>query len=222
MMEIIDITMPIESGMPVYKNRKEKSPEFYMEKIFEEDGFNESSVKINLHTGTHVDAPLHYLKDGCDAASLPQENFLGLCRVIDFTDIQESITEKEIEKIDFEGIDFVLFKTRNSLETLIDDFIYVDESAANILKGKKLKGVGVDALGIERDQKGHPTHKMLLEEGILIIEGLELGNVLPGEYFFIVLPLKIKAAEAAPARALLIKDFTEFNEMVYNKEKIAR
>lgn len=209
-MEIIDITMTIEPAMPLYKNRKEKSPEFYNVKEFEKDGVMESSVKFNLHTGTHVDAPLHYLKDGEDVASLSPEKFMGLCRVVDLTEIEERITENDIDGMDFSGLDFVLFKTRNSVESRLVDFVYIDESAAKILKGKNLKGVGIDALGIERDQGGHPTHKILLKEDLLIIEGLELKNVSPGEYLLIVLPLKIRNAEAAPARALLIKDFTEW------------
>ncbi len=221
-MEIIDISMTIEPDMSLYKNRNEKAPRFYKEKEFEKDGFMESSVKFNLHTGTHVDAPLHYLKNGEDVASLSPEKLIGLCRVIDFTKAEEYITDEDIVGMDFSGIDFVLFKTRNSIESRLVDFVYIDASAAEILKGKNLKGVGIDSLGIERNQEGHPTHKILLKEGILIIEGLELKNVSSGEYLLIVLPLKIRSAEAAPARALLIKDFTEWTEMVYNKEKIER
>jgi len=221
-MEIIDITMAIEPDMPLYKNRKEKSPSFYPEKKFEKDGFMESSVKFNLHTGTHVDAPLHYLKDGDDVASLLPENLIGLCRVVDFTENEDFITANDLDEMDFSGLDFLLFKTRNSIESRLVDFVYVDASAAEILKGKNLKGVGIDALGIERDQEGHPTHKTLLKEGFLIIEGLELKGVSPGEYLLIILPLKIRRAEAAPARALLIKDFTDWPQMVYNKEKIER
>jgi arylformamidase len=157
-----------------------------------------------------VDAPLHYLKDGEDVASLSPEKLIGLCRVVDFTNIEEFITEDDIVGMDFSEIDFVLFKTRNSIESRPVDFVYIDASAAEILKGKNLKGVGIDALGIERNQEGHPTHKTLLKEGLLIIEGLVLKNVSPGEYLLIVLPLKIRSAEAAPARALLIKDFTEW------------
>ena len=221
-MEIIDISMTIEPDMSLYKNRNEKAPRFYKEKEFEKDGFMESSVKFNLHTGTHVDAPLHYLKNGEDVASLSPEKLIGLCRVIDFTKAEEYITDEDIVGMDFSGIDFVLFKTRNSIESRLVDFVYIDASAAEILKGKNLKGVGIDSLGIERNQEGHPTHKILLKEGVLIIEGLELKNVSSGEYLLIVLPLKIRSAEAAPARALLIKDFTEWTEMVYNKEKIER
>ena len=221
-MEIIDISMTIEPDMSLYKNRNEKAPRFYKEKEFEKDGFMESSVKFNLHTGTHVDAPLHYLKNGEDVASLSPEKLIGLCRVIDFTKAEEYITDEDIVGMDFSGIDFVLFKTRNSIESRLVDFVYIDASAAEILKGKNLKGVGIDSLGIERNQEGHPTHKILLKEGILIIEGLELKNVSSGEYLLIVLPLKIRSAEAAPARAFLIKDFTEWTEMVYNKEKIER
>src|SRR5690606_11028299 len=101
--------------------------------------------------------------------------------------------------------DFILFKTRNSTEDILEkDFIYLDKAGAKYLRDKKIKGVGIDSLGIERDQPGHETHTMLFEAGIVILEGLKLDEVDEGEYFLFAAPLKIKGVEAAPVRAVLI------------------
>lgn len=221
-MKIIDISMTIEQGMPVYKNRKEKMPLWHEEKVFGRDGYKETAMKLNLHTGTHVDAPLHYLEDGADIASLPPESFMGKARVLEMFHAGEAVRAEDVMDMDFEGLDFVIFKTRNSRESRPQEFVYVDASAAEVLAGKDLRGVGIDALGIERNQPGHPTHKLLLGAGILIVEGLDLRNAVPGDYYLVVLPLRIKGAEAAPARAILIEGFTEEPGMVYNEEKTKR
>ncbi|MEI6157040.1 MAG: cyclase family protein, partial [Atribacterota bacterium] len=85
------------------------------------------------------------------------------------------------------------------------DFVYVEEPGARFLSQQKLKGVGIDALGIERNQPGHPTHRLLLEKEVLIYEGLDLRRVTPGKYYFFAFPLKIKGADGSPVRALLKK-----------------
>jgi arylformamidase len=99
----------------------------------------------------------------------------------------------------------VLLKTRNSFEDLLEgDFVYLDGSGAQYLKELGIVGAGTDALGIERAQPEHETHKTLLEAGIIILEGLRLADVPVGEYLLISAPVKI-AAEGAPARAMLIE-----------------
>lgn len=221
-MKLIDISMPIAPDMPVYKNRAEKTPRWLVERTFETDGFRESALWLNLHTGTHVDAPLHFIEGGGDIASIPPERFVGTCRVLDASGPREAVTSETLESLSLEGVEFLLFKTRNSLEDRPLSFVYLEASAARILAGLPLKAVGIDALGIERDQPGHPTHRLLLEKGILIIEGLDLRRVSPGDYGILVMPLPIAGGEAAPARAFLVRELSEWRSLVYNEEKIER
>lgn len=200
-MRIYDISMTIETKMPVYKNKEEKTPQI---KTKTNGYVTESSLSFNLHTGTHIDAPLHMLSSGKDISNYPLENFLTHCKVLSFS--SEKISRKDLENKDIKKGDFLLFKTKNSyFDDFIFDFAYLDEEGAAYLKEKEIKGVGIDALGIERNQKNHPTHKLLLGAGIIIIEGLRLKDVPEGEYFLIALPLKIKDVEAAPTRAILVE-----------------
>ena len=127
------------------------------------------------------------------------------CRLLDLTDIEGGRPALELEKKAISKGDFVLLKTRNSLEDLIEgDFVYLDASGARYLREKGIIGVGIDALGIERAQPGHETHRTLLGSGIVILEGLWLGGVAQGAYFLVAAPIKL-CAEAAPVRALLIE-----------------
>src|SRR5699024_1904874 len=105
--------------------------------------------------------------------------------------------------------DFLLCKTRNSnhLEDSFDfHFIYLKEDGADYLIEKEIEGIGIDTLGIERSQEGNPTHRKLFREDIIIVEGLRLKNIDPGEYFMVAAPLKMVGTEAAPARVLLFDE----------------
>ncbi|AIS52253.1 glucose-6-phosphate 1-dehydrogenase Zwf [Thermoanaerobacter kivui] len=129
------------------------------------------------------------------------------CKVFDFTNIFDKITSEDLVNKNIQKGNFIIFKTRNSLVEDFDfEFVYLDKSGALYLKEKEIVGVGIDALGIERSQPDHETHKILLEAGIVILEGLRLKDVEEGEYFLYAAPLKIKGAEAAPTRAVLIKE----------------
>ena len=208
-MKLYDVTMTIREGMDVYKGRVEKQPVLVQEKEIGEDGINESRIVMNLHTGTHLDAPLHMLEKGEDITRIPLEKLLVEALVLDCTHQEEKISTEDLQGLvataPREG--FVLLKTRNSLEKNQRsgaDFIYLAQSGAEWLASLGIAGVGIDGLGIERNQPGHPTHKTLMQAGILILEGLELSQVPPGRYFLVALPLKIAGAEGAPARVLLI------------------
>jgi arylformamidase len=128
------------------------------------------------------------------------------CRVLDLTDVEDGIEASHLEEFHIKEGEFILFKTRNSFREGFDpDFIYLKHEGAKYLAKLGIKGVGIDALGIERSQPDHATHKTLLEQGILILEGLRLKDVPPGEYTLAAAPLKITGVEAAPVRALLIE-----------------
>lgn len=192
--------------MKVYKNIPGKIPKLNNLANYPEQSYHENEINMNLHTGTHIDAPLHMIDGGETTDVYPIEQMFGKARVIDLKDIDGLIEIEHIGEMDFKDVDFVIFKTRNSYdETFNFEFTALGRSAAEYLAEFDLKGVGIDALGIERGQADHPTHKILLSRKIMIVEGLSLKDIEPGEYDFIVLPLKIWGVEGAPARAVLIE-----------------
>ncbi len=203
---IYDISMDIYPKMKVYKNRTEKSPQIKQVNFFEQHGVYESELTMNLHTGTHIDYPLHALENGNTSNTEDLELLTGKVKVFDLSEVKEAIDYQDIKSLDIETNDFVIFKTRNSLTEEFDfEFVYVNEAAAKYLVDKKIRGVGIDSLGIERAQAGHPTHNLLLGSGIVILEGLRLKDIKEDIYDLYCLPLKIRDVEAAPVRAILVK-----------------
>ncbi len=205
-MKIYDVTAPIFNGMPVYKNKPEKQPRI---ETNTNGHVTESRLSMDVHTGTHVDAPLHMINDGETIETIDIEKLVRPVKVFDVTEVDEKISLKDIEGLEIEENDFILFKTKNSWDTEFNfEFIYVAEDAAAYLADKKISGVGIDALGIERAQEGHPTHRSLMGSGVIIMEGLQLKDIKAGQYFMVAAPLKIQNTDASPARVLL------FDEMI--------
>ena len=206
-MKIYDISREISKDMVIYKDRKENSPKISVTKKLEE-GANESKLDIYTHTGWHVDAPYHVLENGKKINEMPLERFMGNAVVVDFTKVKGRITRKDLMSsgIKIQKYDIVLLKTKNNPEKEFDfDFTYLEKTGAEYLVSKKIKAVGIDSLGIERNQPNHITHSILAENNIPIFEGLELSKVKQGKYFFHGLPLKIKDGDASPVRAVLVK-----------------
>lgn len=203
---VIDISMPLSADMPVYKGKPEKRPRLYIQSDFNTGHVYESRIDMNLHTGTHIDLPLHMIQNGRTVETVKPDNLITFCRVFDFTGTKEKITASDLYDRNIGRNDFILLKTRNSYEDILEnDFIYLDKSAAKFLAEKEIKGIGIDALGIERGQPEHETHINLLKAGIVILEGLRLKAVAEGEYVMLALPINIVGAEAAPVRAVLLK-----------------
>ncbi|MGM7635462.1 cyclase family protein [Bacillus sp. Hm123] len=201
-MKIYDITAPIFPGMPVYKNKPEKQPTIDTKT---NGHVTESRIAMDVHTGTHVDAPLHMMNEGATIETIAIEQLVRPCKVIDVTSATEKVTKADLESLSIEKDDFILLKTKNSFDTEFNfDFIYVAEDAAEYLANIGIAGVGIDALGIERAQEGHPTHRTLMGQGVIIIEGLALKDVEAGNYFMMAAPLKISGTDASPARVLLL------------------
>ncbi|MFA9560100.1 cyclase family protein [Evansella sp. AB-rgal1] len=202
-MRIIDITTSIYEGMAVYKNKPEKQPKI---NTVTNGHVTESRLDLDVHTGTHIDSPLHMINDGETFESIELEKLVGTCKVFDLTNIKEKITADDIRNKDIVEGDFILFKTQNSFEEEFNfEFIYVAEDAAKLLAEKKIRGVGIDALGVERAQPNHPTHKALFHNNVIVMEGLRLKDVEEGEYFMVAAPLKLVGTDASPARVLLIE-----------------
>ncbi len=198
---MIDITMKIKPTMKVYKNKEEKKPIF---KVVSESPVYETDLNLNLHTGTHIDFPKHMIEGGKTSKDYGIDQFTGKCYVVDVTFLNRRILKKDITSIKLATYDFIIFKTKNSYEKEFNpEFVYLSEEAAEVLSASPLKGVGIDALGIEREQPGYPTHRLLLGNDILIYEGLDLRNIAEGVYEFIGLPMKIDDVEASPVRAIL-------------------
>ena len=206
-MKIIDISWPISEAITGYKDRKTVT--FETKKTMEQYGVRESTIHLDSHTGTHVDAPSHFLPGGRTIDSVALASLVGAAQVIDCIGISEKITSDFLRTQSIRENDIILFKTMNSqkyaTENFDPNFIYLDSTGADYLAEKKVKAVGIDYLGIERNQTGHTTHWALMHHDITIIEGLRLGHVQSGKYEFICLPLAVIGLEAAPARAILIE-----------------
>ncbi|WP_339149903.1 MULTISPECIES: cyclase family protein [unclassified Sutcliffiella] len=201
-MKVYDVSSPIYTGMPVYKNKPEKQPK----QTTNTNGYvTETRLELDVHTGTHVDAPLHMVVDGETIETLPLDKLVGPCKVFDLTAVEDRITVKDIKGLDIQKDDFLLFKTKNSFDEEFNfDFVFVAEDAAKYLAEIGVSGVGVDALGIERSQEGHPTHKTLFANNVIIIEGLRLKDITEGEYIMCAAPLKLSGVDASPARIVLM------------------
>ena len=200
---IYDVSMAITPTMTVYKNKAEKVPVFETLSTHETGSAHETVLSMSLHTGTHMDYPLHMIKEGGVSDDAVPKGFLGSVKVFDLTNVSR-IEAGDLQALDIQEGDVVFFKTKNSFTEAFDfAFVDVTASAATYLADKKITGVGLDALGIERDQAGHPTHKTLLGKDIWIMEGLRLKEVPEGTYELMALPLKIVGVEALPLRVLL-------------------
>lgn len=209
-MKIIDISWPVSQTITEYKDRRTVS--FAAVKTIEHDGARESVITMNVHTGTHVDAPAHFLLQGATIDATPLPSLVGQCVVLDCTDVKDMIMAEHLERyadVCGEG-DIVLLKTKNSDEPVAGvfnkNFVFLAASGAQFLADLDVKAVGIDYLGIERGQADHATHEILLSRGMPIIEGLRLAAVQAGRYHACIAPLLLQSLEAAPARAFLIQE----------------
>ncbi|MDA8169003.1 MAG: cyclase family protein [Nitrospiraceae bacterium] len=205
---MIDISVPITSGMVTWPGDPEVSVELFFAGSIEKGAqVNLSRFSMGAHAGTHIDAPLHYIRGGKGIDWIPFEAVIGRARVIGIQD-RVSIKLEELEKHDIRKGERVLFKTFNSLlwgkDKFQGDFVYLGTAAAEYLAARKVLAVGIDYLSVGGYGKNEQeVHRTLLEAGVWIIEGLNLSAVQPGNYELICLPLKLEGAEAAPARAAL-------------------
>lgn len=207
-MEIYDVSKLISEDMSVYKNKDEKKIKRTIVADYEKSYYYESRIDTDMHCGTHIDAPLHMINDGYTIEKYDLSKFIGKCKLFDLTNVDEFITKKDIENLDIQEDDRIIFKTKNSYDKNYNpNFVYIEEDAAYYLVEKKIQTIGIDAMSIERDKKNHPTHKIILGANIGVIEDMRLEKVQEGLYFMSAIPLKIKGAEASPVRAILIKDF---------------
>jgi arylformamidase len=206
----IDVSAPIDPQIaPVYPGNAPIKLDFMLD-YAKGDRLDLSAYSLGAHTGTHVDAPLHFIKGGTPVDKIPLEPFVGPARVIDCSPDATVIDAAELNKHAWKGAQRILFRTRNSRNgwmtdpTFHEDFTYVAPDAAKLLADAGVVLVGVDYLSIEKFHSPEPkAHLALLGKGIPVVEGLSLKDVAAGDYDLIVLPLRVVDHEAAPARAIL-------------------
>jgi arylformamidase len=206
----IDATVTLDqSTTPVYEGDAPMRFEFLKE-MRRGDPLTLSAYSLGAHSGTHVDAPMHFIANGAPIDKVPLARFIGPARVIEIADDVQAITAAELEKHQWRGSPRILFRTRSSIRGWMTsplfhrDFAYIAADAAQLLADANTQLVGIDYLSAE--QFGAPAqraHQILLGKGIPIVEGLLLTNARAGDYDLIVLPMKVGGHEAAPARAVL-------------------
>ncbi|WP_276358343.1 cyclase family protein [Cohnella caldifontis] len=204
---LIDISMTIEEGMQVWDNLAHKEPAITNVQNHDQGQPHESQLNLNVHTGTHVDAPLHMIPGGDTIETVTLEQLCGPARVIDLTGVKDHISKEDLLPFAIRRGERILFKTSSSYSERFDpDFPYLRVDGAEYLAQIGVAAVGTDALGIERAQPGYPTHRTLMRSNVVIVEGLRLRHVEAGNYTLVVAPLKLTGIDAAPARAFLVGD----------------
>jgi len=162
---------------------------------------------MGSHCGTHIDAPSHFEENGKTIDRISPEDLIGDVMVCEITD-NEKIGLNDLKLLRLENIKRVIFKTVNStywkLHTFKRDFVYLTKDAAQYLVDNGIKLVGIDYLSIEKfESRQAETHHILLQNNVIIIEGLDLSGIKAGNYELIALPLKIKDGDGSPARVIL-------------------
>ncbi len=172
------------------------------------DTCNVSAISMGAHTGTHIDAPLHFIRDRKGIDAMPPDAMVGRARVIEIQD-SESVKPVELACHRIRRGERILFKTKNServwkTDSFVKDYVFISKAAAVFLAERGIRCVGIDYLSVAGfEHEIEETHRILLEAGIWLIEGLNLEKVEPGKYHLFCLPLRIVGIEAAPARAFL-------------------
>jgi arylformamidase len=212
-MEIIDITQAVSSKTVKWPDDTDPPSQKFLTHTDRGDPNTVSEWKMSSHTGTHVDARMHFIPDGWGMDDLDLSRSVGPCRVVDLGHVQGHISRADLEAEEVAGQARLLFKTRNSnlglmqREEFEEGYVAISEDAAEYLVEIGVETVGVDYLSVEpfEDTEFH-THHTLLGADVVILEGLVLADVEPGEYFLVCLPLKLGGSDGSPARAILIRN----------------
>lgn len=211
-MKIFDISVSIHPKLPVWPG----DPQVVLERYRQQskgDASNDSRLACSVHCGTHIDAPAHFIDRGTTIEQLSLDSLVGSATVVEFPEIDRITPDLlETQQIDAQT-DRLLLKTKNS-ELWADpehefypDFVALSAESARWVVNKGIKLVGIDYLSIQLFKDAEPqTHQILLEAGVIILEGLDLRAVAPGSYQLICLPLKLAGSDGSPARAILIQE----------------
>lgn len=208
-MRVYDISVGIDHDLPVWPG----DPPVVLDRVQSMDAGDIANVSRfggSVHVGTHVDAPLHFIQNGKSIDSIPIKSLIGRAYVVHLPRV-DSITEEVLEKASIPPrTRRILFRTKNSRLWIRGggdfhtDFVAIEESGARWLVRKGVQLVGIDYLSVAPYGDSVPTHRILLEAGVVIVEGLDLSAVTQGRYTIYCLPLKLIGIEGAPARAILV------------------
>jgi arylformamidase len=210
-MPIYDVSVPLSAATPTYPGDPGIEITEWL-RLAKGDAANVSLINFGLHSGTHVDAPAHFIEGGARVDSLPFDSLLGTADVVEAPDHVAVIDESFVATNCAGGSQRILFKTRNSAfwgdneRGFREDYVYIDPAAARWLVAAGVKLVGIDYLSVEKFQSDDfQTHLAFLSSGVVIIEGLDLRAVSGGSYELICLPLKVAGGggDGAPARVIL-------------------
>ena len=208
--EWIDVTATLDPATtPIYEGDAPMKFEF-LKDMRKGDALTLSAYSLGAHSGTHVDAPMHFVLGGATIDKVSLEPLIGPARVLDIPDGVQAIDAAELGRHEWRGAPRVLFRTRSSRRgwmasaTFHRDFAYIAPDAAQLLADAGVRLVGIDYISAEQFGAPAPrTHRILLGKGIPIVEGLALEGISAGDYDLIVLPMKVAGHEGAPARAVL-------------------
>ena len=206
-MHIYDITAPLSPALPVYPG----DPKVTITPVAQlqwGDVANVSHLVMSSHTGTHLDAPRHFFEEGIAVDGLDLRFLMGPARVCAFPHATTHLTADDLRPLGLANIQRLLLQTPNA--TLWEktgfqtDYIALTESAAHLLVEMGVRLVGIDYLSVDAfERQDFPVHRILLGAGVLILEGLDLRTVPPGDYELLALPLLLEHGDGAPARAIL-------------------
>ncbi len=210
-MAVYDVTLPLRPGMVVWPGDRE----FRLHPSVEPDAdnpFTVSEMQLSVHTGTHVDAPRHIFAGREGVETLPLDVLIGPARVVDARGVP-ALTASVLARLDIPQVPRLLFLTDNTVRGLVhaprfhEDFVAVTADGARWLVERGVRLVGIDYLSIAPFDEAVEPHRVLLAAGVVVVEGLDLTNVPPGDYELLCLPMKVVGADGAPARVVL-RDLT--------------
>jgi arylformamidase len=213
----IDISLPLGKEIPIlsgdYAADESRMQKPMVDRLFDVDKGDKvtmSQISMSSHDGTHIDSPLHFIPGGSTIDAMPIETTVGPAKVIEIKNDKE-ITVEELEPYNIQAGERILFKTKNSpgvyaTQLFLGQYVSISPEAAKYLADKKIRLVGIDYLTIASNNPKENisiTHKAFLDNGIYIIEGLNLEAVEPGDYDLICLPLRLEKGDAGPCRAVI-------------------
>ncbi len=209
-MQIFDVSVPLRRGIPTWRNADNLALDRV--RLIEEGANSNSSIlRIETHTGTHLDPPLHFLPGASGVDRVPLDACYGPALVVAVEPRGRHVTASDLEAASIPpDVERLLLKTANSAlwadPTFHEDFIAIEEDAASWLTGRGVRLVGIDYLSIAPFGRSREVHVELLSQGCLVLEGLDLSGVEPGEYALCALPLRIVEGDGSPVRAVLIRE----------------
>ncbi|HEX4998391.1 MAG TPA: cyclase family protein [Terriglobia bacterium] len=207
---IYDVTVPITPSLPVWPT--DPAVRLTSQSFPSSDGtyrIRVTNIEMGSHTGTHIDAPYHFIEGGRTLDATPLDQLVGPAQVVPIPGVR-SITRRGLANVQF-GAERILFKTDNSDHwkdgRFHENFVYLEPDAAELLVERGVRLVGIDYLSIDAfHSENHPSHFVLLGRNAVILEGLDLSQIAPGLYHMTALPLHIIGADGAPARVILEND----------------